>query len=266
MKKKKKKIIYISILVFLIILTAGFSLMNFVSATGNDSYTKLLLHNDGANGSTTFTDSETTPKTVTATGSVQISTTQSRFGGSSGNFYGDGANDYLEIPDNDDWNFGSGAFTIDFWMNTANNTVCQYMILQGPGPVWWGIGYDCGGTANTIRVGNLAATAMNSTTVLALNTWYHIALVSDGATTKLFVNGNLEASATAITVSDATGSLYIGANSTLLGVQGFLGYLDEFRVSKGIARWTSNFTPPGCDYDSECGGAPPKVPDVMIFE
>ena len=64
------------------------------------SQVSLLLHGDGANGSTTIVDSSPSPKTVTAVGNAQISTTQSKFGGSSLAF--DGAGDYLEAPHSND--------------------------------------------------------------------------------------------------------------------------------------------------------------------
>jgi hypothetical protein len=68
---------------------------------------------DGANNSTTFTDSSLTPKTVFANGDAKISTAQSKFGGSSA--YLDGNGDHLSIPNSSDFEFGSGDFTIEFW-------------------------------------------------------------------------------------------------------------------------------------------------------
>jgi len=75
----------------------------------DDSYTKLLLHMDGADGSTTFTDEA--GHTVTANGNAQIDTAQNVFGGASGLF--DGSSGYLTVPDSEDWNFGTGDFTFD---------------------------------------------------------------------------------------------------------------------------------------------------------
>jgi len=76
----------------------------------------LLLHGDGANGSTTIVDSSTSPKTVTAVGNAQISTAQSKFGGASLAF--DGAGDYLTIPDDSSFDFGFNDFTIEGWIYT----------------------------------------------------------------------------------------------------------------------------------------------------
>jgi hypothetical protein len=68
---------------------------------------------DGANASTSFIDNSPTPKTVVANGNIQISTAQSKFGGASAYF--DGSGDFLQIANNQDFNMGSGDFTIEFW-------------------------------------------------------------------------------------------------------------------------------------------------------
>ena len=82
------------------------------SGAGGGAQTVLLLHCDGTDGATTFTDSSDTSHTVTANGNAQIDTDQSKFGGASGLF--DGTGDYLSIPDSADWDFGTGDWTIDF--------------------------------------------------------------------------------------------------------------------------------------------------------
>ncbi|MFB3885601.1 MAG: chitobiase/beta-hexosaminidase C-terminal domain-containing protein [Thermodesulfobacteriota bacterium] len=83
-----------------------------------DSYTKSLLHMNGADGSTTFTDDAPGGShTWTAYGDAQIDTSQSKFSGASGLF--DGSGDYLSSPDSDDWYWGTGDFTIDFWVRFA---------------------------------------------------------------------------------------------------------------------------------------------------
>jgi len=81
---------------------------------GIDAYTVLLLHGNGADESTTFTDSETTPKSVTSAGSTQIDTAQYKF--ATGSILFDGTGDYLTTADHSDWNMADGKFTIDFWV------------------------------------------------------------------------------------------------------------------------------------------------------
>ena len=82
---------------------------------GLDSATKLLLHCDGADDSQTFTDSGNTGHTPTdpAPGDAKQDTAYAKFGSASG--YLDGTGDFIEVPDHDDWNFGSGDFTVDGW-------------------------------------------------------------------------------------------------------------------------------------------------------
>jgi hypothetical protein len=224
------------------------------NAESHDSYTKLMLHMEGADTSTTFTDTETTPKTVTANGNAQIDTAQSKFGGASGLF--DGTGDYLTLADSADWYFGTGVFTIDFWfrfnvvsesavyVDRTDNT--NYMLLRIAG-TW----------LNTFC--NEAGVTMFSATVEGLtfsaNTWYHIAVVRYGTGQNnmyIFVDGVSKTITWTNTLPadysfpDHGEGLYIGNSGT--GILEFNGWLDEFRVSKGIARWTANFAPPGSAY------------------
>ena len=82
-----------------------------------DSYTKLMLHTEGSGA--TFTDSATS-KTVTANGNVTQTTAQYKFGSKSAVF--NGSTDYLSLADSDDWNFGTGDFTIEAWIYLNNYT------------------------------------------------------------------------------------------------------------------------------------------------
>lgn len=230
---------------------------------GIDSYTKLLLHCDGADASTTFTDSELTPKTVTPVAHAQIDTAQSKFGGASGLF--DGTDDCLSLADSDDWNFGTGNFTIDFWIRfagasilnrtdnfcaqvvNANNYFRLYYTADGTNHLLYFVHYT-GGVA-TIICGS------GDIPTMALNTWYHIAFVRNGNDFAIYLNGTSVATVTdADSFSDFAASLLIG-NASVASNTFFNGWLDEYRVSKGVARWTANFTPPISAYSKEEGGA-----------
>src|SRR3990167_9505625 len=89
-----------------------------------DSYTKLMLHMDSSGNS--FTDSATS-KAVTANHNVTQTTAQYKWGSRSAVFE-DG--DYLSLADSDDWNFGSGNFTIDFWVRFNTVAAAQYILTQ----------------------------------------------------------------------------------------------------------------------------------------
>ncbi len=205
----------------------------------NDSNTKLLLHMDGTDASTTFTDDNTvrTAKTITAGGNAQVDTAQSKFGGASALF--DGTNDYLSIPSNNDFAFGTGDFTIEYWMRP--NTLVSFdtsFDARSAGEVAPVI-YTEGTTLKYGR-GNTEVIAGGT---LSTGTWYHVAVSRSGTSTKLFLNGTQVGSTYTDTgnyVNIAT--VYIGS---LRGGSGsFDGHIDEVRVSKGIARYTSNFTAP----------------------
>jgi hypothetical protein len=90
---------------------------------------------------------------------------------------------------------------------------------------------------------------------LATGTWYHIAFERVATTCKIFIDGvsqtltELNAIGTS-DVGDLSGNLVIGRNANAGWGQYVNGWIDEFRVSKGIARWTANFTPPTAEYDS----------------
>ena len=213
----------------------------------------LLLRMDGANASTTFTDTSPNPKAITAVGNAQISTSQSKYGGSSGYF--DGTGDYLTVANSSDNAFGLGDFTIECWVNFSalpgsnlNMSIANTMtsISAATFTMWW-IGINNNAGTNRLylgRHGNGAVFAYVNWTP-SLNTWYHIAATrSSGSVIGLFINGVSQSVATSgsnwANDFSATGILAIGEVATALQ---FNGYIDEFRLTKGVARYTTSFTP-----------------------
>jgi hypothetical protein len=210
----------------------------------------LLLHMDGANGSTTFTDNSPSPKTVTANGNAQVSTTQSKFGGASSYFNGTG--DYLSIPYSSDFNFESSNFTIECWLYRTGVNANGHRIYNSGGDLYGQVdifinasGFlECYGTTN----GNdWNAWASTSIALIPLNAWTHIAIVRNVGTVTAYVDGigtTLTSSLGTSTLANGTGA---ASTRTIGGQPGtnrsYLGYIDEYRITKGIARYTSNFTP-----------------------
>jgi hypothetical protein len=221
---------------------------------GLDSYTKLLLHCDGADGSTTFIDSAT-GKTVTAVGNAQIDTAQSKFGGASALF--DGAGDYLSVPNHADFDFGSGNFTIDFWVR-LNAAGGSYVMKRASGATYGPFQIMADSTklyftssATGADWGVLVSWTFGGD--FTTGVWYHIAGVRYGNLWSLYVNGVSKASATVSqTVVSNTVAVSIGANADASAPLN--GWMDEVRISKGIARWTANFTPPNRAYGVTAGG------------
>lgn len=223
-----------------------------------DPYTKSLLHMNGTDGSTTFIDSATGgTHTWTAYGNAQIDTAQSKFGGASGLF--DGTGDYISTAGSPDFYFGSSDFTIDMWVRftafpgsgTLMSLLANGRFAQAP---YGGFEFAL---RNYSGVQNLYFVFYNSSgTVLwasnwapgdafSLNTWTHIAAIRSGNNFYFAKSGTLSP-ALSITVSqvDNNNTLKYGYNNRT----DLNGWLDECRISKGIARWTSNFTPPISEY------------------
>jgi hypothetical protein len=204
----------------------------------------LLLHFDGANGSTTFTDNSKNNITVTANGNSQISTAQSKFGGASGLF--DGSGDYLYVPASSIQVLGN-TWTIECWYQAISRSNTYPTIISVSDNSYAGtiVLFDRHGSASTkfsFAVANAGA-IVTGTTNVSNGTWYHLALVSNNGVVTMYVNGISEASQSS-TTNSANKQIYIGANFDYASYPTYLnGYIDELRITKGIARYTTNFTP-----------------------
>ena len=102
-----------------------------------------------------------------------------------------------------------------------------------------------------VFVYNNAGAECRSSTLIDLNTWYHIAVVRENGTAKLYINGVHEGTANSFSTPSNSLNVVIGSMYSAEGDNhnwGLNGYIDEIRISKGIARWTSNFTPPDQPY------------------
>ncbi|MBU2703372.1 hypothetical protein Ga0466249_004517 [Sporomusaceae bacterium BoRhaA] len=206
----------------------------------DNKYTVSLLHFDGG-----ITDES--GKVWTAVSNATTSTTQSKFGGSS--LALNGTTQCIYTPATDDFNFGTGDFTIDAWINTnkATGTIVSK--------------YD-GAVVNefTIRMDNYCVRwfgneNMSGTIALTPNVWHHVAIVRYGATLSLYVDGVLDKTVATKHVGKSGNTIIaVGEYSSINGIGGIYytgGYIDEVRISKGIARWTSNFTPSTEPYSPE---------------
>jgi len=201
----------------------------------------LLLHGDGTNGSTTITDSSSSPKTVTAFGNAQISTTQSKFGGSSIAFDGNG--DYITSASNAAFTFGTDDFTIEFWYYiSSTGNQCFYDTI----PIG-GSGERTSGFALVVDSGKWNVFSNNSfrgqsTNAPSTNQWVHFALVRSGTTWTYYENGTSNGSFTYS--RDLTDSNFVCGRVGDTSAYFINGYLDDYRVTKGVARYTANFTAP----------------------
>jgi hypothetical protein len=212
------------------------------------SQVSLLLHGDGANGSTTITDSSPTPKTVTAAGNAQISTAQSKFGGASIAF--DGTGDVLTIPDNSVFDFGSGNFTIEGWIYQATPTTGLRLLyakrtIPSPGISNVAVAVNGGTMTAWAASGTASWDIVNGVTFGAAttNTWTHFAVVRNGTAFTGYLGGvGTSLGTSSATIINTASSVSIGGDTD--GTSAFAGYIDDLRITKGVARYTANFTPP----------------------
>ena len=203
-----------------------------VNTSFASSATSLLLNftNAGIYDATGKNDLETV-------GNAQISTTQSKWGGSSISF--DGTGDYLTFPASNLFIFGTGDFTIECWFY-ANSLSSTSVLIEcrnnTVGPV---IFYDSG----ALRVNyNSSGGVLITGGSLSTGVWYHIALARSGSSTKLFVNGTQSGSTASDTNNYSNNTLIVGAS--YLFTQTLNGYIQDLRITKGYARYTANFTAP----------------------
>lgn len=207
-----------------------------------------LLALNGTNGSTTFTDE--TGRAWTGSGSAQISTAQSQFGGSS--LLLDGSGDWIQSTDTvAPFRFGTGDFTVELWLRTPsadrvlvdfysatiNNTWQLYIDSSGR-PQW----YSSNGN-QAILVATSSASVNNST-------WRHVAVSRSGTTLRIFVDGTQTASATDSRNYTATGVTTLAVGAQVFSRNGsfdYNGHIGPVRISS-VARYTSNFTPPASPF------------------
>lgn len=200
--------------------------------------TSLLLYFDGADNSTTFVDE--TGKVVTPFGNAKISTAQSNFGGSSGYF--DGTGDYLSIPDSLDFVFGTGDFTIECWIKTSigNKTIVD---RYSANPATWQLFINSSGylqwyTSTIFKTGSVSVID---------NSWYHVAVVKYNNLLHFYIGGVENGSGTTDNNNYSVQLTYLGIGAQINNRNGgfdYNGYIDDLRITKGLARYTANFTPP----------------------
>jgi hypothetical protein len=206
----------------------------------------LLLHCDGINGSTTITDSSPAARTVTAFGSAQLSTAQSKFGSASLLF--NGSNSYISAPTGVDFQF-PGDFTIEAWVypTTASLTSGAVGVIFSHYAVTTNLTglvlYQQNQTVRFFSNGD----RITSSAVLLANTWQHVAVSRVGTSIRLFVNGTQQGTTYVAASNYSDGRCFIGRDS-ITATQYFSGSMDEIRITKGVGRYASNFIVPSAAF------------------
>jgi hypothetical protein len=197
--------------------------------------TSLLLNftNAGIFDAATINDGQTV-------GNAQVSTTQAKFGTTS--MYFDGTGDYVTVIDKPELRFGTAPFTIEFWLYfTSSGGSTQAVVSKGTSTTGWQVQVS---SAEQIEFvfGNLTITSATITP----SVWTHVAVVREGTgtnQTKIYVNGTNTGVDTVATNFNQTNPLYVGASRILTQLL-YLGYVQDLRITNGVARYTANFTAP----------------------
>jgi len=203
-----------------------------------------LMHGEGANGGTTYTD-QIVARTWTATGTVTTSTDFPTFGTTSLKFAN--SSSHLDSDSSADFAFGTGDFTIELFHRTPASYPAFYFVFDGrtgdPQLV------PCLYMSSDVLIYHVnGATRITGTTNLTISTIYHIALSRVSGTTRLFLNGVQQGSDYTDGNSYATTRMRLNENGNGGGNLGALTYDDEWRVTKGVGRYSGSFTPPAAPF------------------
>lgn len=203
-----------------------------------------LMHMDGINDTAPSVDMK--GHTITSAGNVLLKTAVFKYGSASAYFPG-AAGDVLTVPDSADFEFGSGDFTVEMWVRPTSAVDMEFISKDAGAPGYTSFGLMMlanqslrimGTTTNTSH--ELMATS--AAAAIPLNTWTHIALVRSADTFVGYVGG------VAVCSQVLSGTLYDNAGTLIIGARGgsfnpTVGYIDDTRITKGLARYTDTFTP-----------------------
>lgn len=211
-----------------------------------DSVSVAILNANGANNSTTITDTSPLNANWTATGNVRISTDIKKYG--TGSMLFDGSGDWISptaAPSSFSW--GNQNFTVEMWIYPNS--------LASTGTL-----YDSAGAVLKIEDNRLTyavggTNRIQGATTLNFNQWYHVAVCRSGVNTRLFLDGQLQGTWADSTVYTNTG---VRVGATAAGTNGFSGHIDSLRLTKGLARYPGPFTPPSAEF-------PPAILNNLPF-
>ena len=207
----------------------------------------LLLHFDGTNGQTTTVDSSTSAHAMTRVAST-LATAQQKFGTASTQISG---TDGWTATDSADWAFGSGAFTIEgfIYIDSAPGASNRSFLHQwgGASDLGWFFGMIGGSIAFYYSTTGTNNPNVGAAWTPTLNTWYHVCVDRDASNViRVYVDGVVKANATdGSALFNSTRILNFGGSGAFTATS---GYYDEWRITKGVARYGGAFTPPSAAF------------------
>jgi len=227
-----------------------------ISTVGDDPYwasVTSLLQGNGDNNAQIFTDSAPNSISWSPIGGVKLSNAVKKFGSASISFDGTTAGTCLyptTAPSVNPYSFGTGDFTIEMWVYF--NAIGNMILVDGRTSAQAGGAVPTLYTSATGVLTYYANGADRITTgsAVSISTWHHVAVSRSGTSTKMFFNGTQVGS----TYTDST-NYAVAGQRPLLGVSAYdgttaklNGYLDDIRITKGIGRYTANFTAPTTEF------------------
>lgn len=224
--------------------------MDTVDYNGCDARTQLLLNGNGSNGGTTFTESSCggNTKVITSSGNVQTSTLSKKFGSAS--ILTDGTGDFLSSVSNSDFNFSNDDFTVDLWVNPLSTSTQRILAKDNAGTNYQWLNFAVGPSGINLGVSTDTAAwgLLNISTIsYSTGTWTHLAIVRSAQSLRAYKDGTQVAFSTMVASSSTVST---GNENLVIGSENFSprrelnGYVDDVRISPGVARWFTNFTPP----------------------
>jgi len=208
---------------------------------GTDSNTKLLLNM--ADGQAI---DNTAQRNLSLENGTNISTAQAKFGNSS--LYFDGSTDTATVIGSENVNFGTANFTVEGWIRPASFSGYKPNIISKwtNGSRGWAVRLVASGSGFVMRftfsTNGSNDSSLDATTVLAFDTWHHFAFVQSSNTVTCYANGTANGTISCSTIFASTNPIILGDWDSNQG--DYNGYIDDIRVTTGVARYTSNFTAP----------------------
>lgn len=216
------------------------------------SNVRLLLHLDGSDGSTTFTDASDDARTVTAVNSAALSTSQQKFGSAS--LYLPGTSGHyasVSLPEM------AGDFTIEGWIYAwSPGAGASRAIISCP---QYEV-YRQGSTSqlNLYRASGASVVINGAAGGVSNNSWLHVAWVRESGSMRLYLNGTLQGSAFSDSTTISASTWFLGEYAPS-GGEPWYGWLDEWRVTVGTCRYTSDFTAPSAAFPEGAAGPEAKI-------
>jgi hypothetical protein len=175
---------------------------------------------------------------LTTVDGAKVSTSVVKYG--TGSMYFDGTGDYLTLPASSNFAFGTGDFTVEFWMYPTANAPWLSLCGTQPGAISDSRGWSIAITNGSPQI-SFWSSAQFIPAAITLNQWNYVSITRAGTTLRMFINGTI-ANSTTNSENFTFNQLGVGCNGP--GIQPYNGYIDDLRITKGVARYTSTFTPP----------------------